>query len=331
MRTLGRKGAGPGEYSQANGLAFLPDGRLALWDPPTSRISIYDSAGGTTTWEPPVTGLWMNNALSPAAPHAFALRAPLRDTTAEGRERDVARREAYFLYDLAGTVSDTLVLPPDRDRGERLVAQSKTMMSVYGVPFVPGSASAMLADARLATAEGDVYRIELSGGPQPLRIEREVTAVPVQDGEASEQRARAEFNMRRVDPAWSWNGPAIPSIKPLLQQLFATHDGRLWVQVSAPGERIPEAERDEPAPAEPGAPPPPPAMTWREPAWYDVYERDGTLLGRVVLPPRSTLLGANGDLVWGVSRDELDVPYLTQWRLEPSMEPSMGVGPAVPR
>jgi len=36
------------------------------------------------------------------------------------------------------------------------------------------------------------------------------------------------------------------------------------------------------------------------------------------MPPRATWLGSRGDLVWGVVRDELDVPSIVQWRVTPA-------------
>ncbi len=319
VRSLGRKGAGPGEFTQANGIAFLDDGRLAFWDPPTSRITVYGMDGTNTSWTPPVTGMWMNNALLPAAGYAFSLQAPIRDSSIERANGLIVSRTGYFLYDTSGTVVDTIIIPLADREPARLVASSERMVSMSSVPFSPDQSVTVLSDGRHAIAFGDRYVVRVLGGPQPLRIEREAAALPVDADEGAEQRAQTEHGMRRVDPAWRWDGPGIPDSKPLITSLEASDDGRLWVRVSAPSERIPEDERAEPRPTDPDGPPPPPVTTWREPAWFDVYEGDGTLLGRVVMPPRSTLLGSRGDLVWGVTRDELDVPYLTQWRVTPSL------------
>ncbi len=321
VRTLGLKGAGPGEYTQANGISFLADGRLAFWDPPTSRITIYSMDGGNEAWTPPVTGMWMNNALMPADGHAFALEAPLRDTT-PSEERVRQSQTAYFLYNEAGEITDTIRIPLPDEEPARLVVATKQMVMMSSVPFAPDGSATVLSDGRYALAFGDRYAIRVLGGPQPLRIEREVSPVSVDPAEADEKRAQAEANMRRADPAWRWDGPGVSNVKPLITSLESSDDGRLWVRVSAPSERIPEAEREEPRPGPPDGPPPPPTTTWREPTAFDVYESDGTLLGRVVLPPRASWLGARGDLVWGVTRDELDVPYLTQWRVSPSWNPA---------
>src|SRR5690606_2309074 len=119
---------------------------------------------------------------------------------------------------------------------------------------------------------GGEYVIHITRGPQPLRIEREAAPVAALPEERDEQRTRTEFQMRTVVSDWRWEGPSIPEVKPLFTSLQASADGRLWVRLSAPGERIPEAERETVAPPPPGAAPRAPARQWREPAWYDVYE-----------------------------------------------------------
>ena len=58
---------------------------------------------------------------------------------------------------------------------------------------------------------------------------------------------------------------------------------------------------------------------WREPVRYDVFEPDGTYLG-VVAPPEDFTPYVNpvfdGDLVWGVTRDELGVERVVRYRIE---------------
>jgi hypothetical protein len=44
----------------------------------------------------------------------------------------------------------------------------------------------------------------------------------------------------------------------------------------------------------------------------------GTALARVVLPPRVSLLRASARELFGVWRDDDDVPHVTRWRLRPS-------------
>ncbi len=318
IRTLGRKGSGPGEYGSANGLAFLPDGRLAIWDSPTSRVTVFTPTGDVDReWRPPVMGWGVSNAVSTSRRYALAIRAGIRDSSSGSSTGPSPMRGAHFFYDTAGRIVDTVAEPARQKEPAMLVSQTNGGIAMYSVPYTPGRPGVMLTDDRLAIGEGDTYRIHVSGGSAPLRIEREAVAVAVRSEERDQQRAVVERAMMRNDPKWSWNGPQIPSVKPLVNTLLSGADGRLWVRVSAPGELIPEAERDEPRAAQPNEPAPI-VIAWREPTWYDVFETDGRFLGRIVMPARSTWLGARGNLVWGVTRDENDVPFVTQWRISPS-------------
>jgi hypothetical protein len=49
LRTIGRRGQGPGEYHSASGLAALRDGRLLLWDTGNWRINVYAANGDVLT------------------------------------------------------------------------------------------------------------------------------------------------------------------------------------------------------------------------------------------------------------------------------------------
>ena len=322
VRTIGRKGAGPGEYSQSNGLAYLNDGRLAFWDPSTARVTLYNADGSVESeWEPPVTGMWRSDALYPVNTHALAIESTIPQITPDGEPPPRGPRpSAYFLYDSAGSITDTLRIPLPAEEPATLTAENENMSMVMSVPFVPSAHSALLPDGRLATAFGRDYVIQLSNGDQPMRVERAAPTVPTTDGERTNARERTESQVQRVLPEWQWDGPSIPDVKPAIGSLRAMSDNRLWVLASAPGELIPENERDTPRPAAPGGPPPPAVDAWREPTWYDVFEPGGEYFARIVMPPRTRLLGARGDLAWGVVTDEDDVPFLVKWQITPAVE-----------
>jgi hypothetical protein len=117
--------------------------------------------------------------------------------------------------------------------------------------------------------------------------------------------------MRQTDPGWRWSGPSIPSAKAPFTSVRADADGRVWVRVAAEGVPVPVDERPEPRPDEAPGPEP-----WREPVVYDVFAPDGVLLGTVPMPRRFTWHGSRGDQVWGVTRDEFGVEYVTLATLE---------------
>ena len=63
--------------------------------------------------------------------------------------------------------------------------------------------------------------------------------------------------------------------------------------------------------------PAPIRLTTRDPAAYDVYAADGALLGRVKLPPRTSVFRVRGDFAWGISRNADDVEFATRFRVTP--------------
>ena len=117
-------------------------------------------------------------------------------------------------------------------------------------------------------------------------------------------------NMKQTQPGWSWNGPAIPDVKPIFRSITVASDDRIWVTMSQPAVRQPA---DTTAARAPDAPPP--LDEWIEPSVYDVYEPDGHWLARVTLPDRFRPMYMRGDHVWGVQRDELDVNYVVRLRM----------------
>lgn len=159
------------------------------------------------------------------------------------------------------------------------------------------------------------YVIHSTHNGKPLRIERDWTPVPVSSDERSQIRANFEFNMRRVDPAWTWKVANVPAEKPAMNSISVAQDGRIWVSVSVPSEKFtpdpPSALSQEPRA---------PQLTYRakERRW-DVFEPDGRYLGRIIAPRTFGLYVMKGNLVWGVMRDENDVPTVVKMRIEPGM------------
>jgi hypothetical protein len=83
----------------------------------------------------------------------------------------------------------------------------------------------------------------------------------------------------QVGPA----GARVPDVKPVWSGVFMGQDGRIWVQISLPSE-------------------PHEAVRWSDPVAYDVYEPDGTLLGRVHVRG-VRVIATRGDRVWAVHED----------------------------
>lgn len=312
VRNIGRKGGGPGEYDRVNGLAVATDGRVFLWDAGNARVTIFTAEG-----EPEATwrmqgGFFTSNAL--------ALDSAGRVHTRVGTfGPDVtAWRTIVVRYGAGGAPVDTLETPRFELPFNQIVARRERSTSSNNVPYTASTLWALDREGRFVYGRSDQYALyrERPDG-MVLRIEREAAPVAVSGAERSEREARATWQMRTTDPAWRWNGPPIPDVKPYFTNLRVVEDGRIWVQISQPGERNPDADTTETAPNRP------PPLLYREAQVWDVFAPDGYYLGQVELPIAFTLFAARGDHVWGVQRDEMDVQYVVRLRIEPSLA---GVG-----
>src|SRR5690606_6024915 len=202
---------------------------------------------------------------------------------------------------------------------EALPSQMLTVSSPNGssfatrnVPFTSNRAWTVFEGGCAFTTD-DRYRIVVERNGETMVIERDIQPVAVQSAERRNHEEVATFNMRDVNPGWSWNGPAIPDRKAFVKSLVPAPDGRLWVHTSAPGvvdSTLINEERTE----DEG-----PALIWTEPLTTDIFASDGRFEGRIVFPERtrSWLYSAYGDHVWGVQADEWGVEQLVRWRITP--------------
>jgi len=331
IATFGRKGGGPGEYADSDGgLVVLRDGRILLRDPGNARFTLYRPDGSLDSEWPGRGGFFTSTPpYVDTAGHVYnlvyeQLSGSERRSTDFWRTRLVRTRAD-------GALLDTLDLPEYDVERQVLAAERRSRdgvsRSVTNVPFTAVFHWTFSPLGRFVTGVGDRYAVDqhLPGG-RVLRIERRVEAVPVSADEKAAAEERVIAQMRRLDPAWRWNGPPMPDHKPFIAALIVGQDGRIWVRRSAPGEKIPDAELDEPRPATNGITIPP--VRYREPMSFDVFEPDGRYLG-AVSAPRGFMLNPipvlRGDRVWAVVHDDLGVNRIQRFRIVPE---GVGAGPA---
>jgi hypothetical protein len=127
--------------------------------------------------------------------------------------------------------------------------------------------------------------------------------------ERRQLRANMEAELRRVQPAWQWSGPDIPSEKPSYFDLRVGQDGRIWVALSVESESfVPDAPRN------PSAPQVPPVTFRAKERRWDVYEPGGKFLARIAGPRKFTAHVMRGNVVWGVLRDADDLPTVVRMK-----------------
>jgi hypothetical protein len=227
-------------------------------------------------------------------------------------------KEGMIRLDTLGGPRDTVEFPTWGAVPPVLTASSNDGGSrmTLGLPWLPGSRSALTRDGGIVSGYGADYVFYLlAPTARPVRVARAHTPVPVTDLEATERRAQITQRLRRVNAAWTWTGPGLPTQKPAFRDFLAGADGSIWVRISTPGEAIPAAELP---PIEPG-PDPSVRLTNRDPNVYDVYSAEGRPLGRVTLPPRTRLLRVSRAHAWGVQQDSLDVSYAVRFRISPTL------------
>lgn len=312
IRRIGREGGGPGEFKQDNGMIALADTGLAVLDYENARLSFFSAAGDfQTSWRVP-TGFFTTSGLVTDRSGSFFIRRPVT----EPREGEILGRMGLVRVLEDGTLRDSLA-PPDLDVPREVyvaVSPDGRGRSSTASGFAPNYYWAWHPDGYFVVGHGGKYEVILARTQgKPVAIRRSMTPVPVGDEERTLAQERITWSMRRTNPAWTWQGPAIPTTKAPLTQLLVSRDGRIWARVATPSERIPDAELD--PPRENGPPP----NRFRSPAVWEVFAPDGTFLGRIAFPPRTTLVEADGDMVWATTRDENDLPGVARYRIQPGL------------
>ena len=305
ITTLGREGEGPGEFGRAETIAVLPDGRLLVRDPGNMRVQVFDLASGGTEE-------WVYNS-----GNTYRAGAPLH-TDVRGRTflltSDQARDDIIIVLGSDGTHLDTL--PEPTTDYERVLVSAATedggASVTSAVPFTPRFFWTVHPSGHFLTGLSSDYRVDFEGDDGVLRIERAYDPVPVSGEERNYRRESLVRMIRFSVPDWTWDGPRIPDYKPIFDELLTGRNGRIWVRLTAVGQRVENENHD---PDNPFSEP----VTWRESTRYDVFEPDGTYLGVVVPPDEFSRYPDpvfDGDLVWAVTVDELGVERVVRYRIE---------------
>lgn len=346
VRSLGRRGGGPGEFERPMVVRVDRRGRTLVLDW-AGRMTVFGANGSPeSTWN--FTSFYPNYdfTVDTAGNSYVFARAPHPPGTPPARPGVFAgSRLAHVRYSPDGTPGDTLpeggfyLDPPGSSRITVAVApRIKDNFSPLGIalihPFgwtITGTTDRYSlvmtphSDDAASPQRSDVDQAEW----RVLRFERVVDPAPINEDEWNEWQAYLDARVQRAKEALE-RLPVVAAIgrpppqrayfpqapvKPYIHWPELGQDGRIWISRYAPSVKQPPS--DEPPPAAPPGVPPLPPLSWTEPYHYDVFEVDGTFVGTVVVPDRYTMLRMGTDVVWGRYRDELDVPYVFRAKLVP--------------
>jgi hypothetical protein len=283
IRSLGRKGQGPGEFESLYSLAWLGD-TLAVLDPRNARIQLLTIAG-----EP--AGLFRHQALS-GEPRVIRLYQTGDEEIAtigvKPRERTIERLIIRF-----GTAGprDTVPFPDNPFPADDPTAGGTSILcetpdgglTFFQVPYAPRHWAVPAPGGLTAVTWTADYRIALldAAGDTSRVIERQYDQIATSPVawklELGEYRT---FLEERPDARCRPADPDRPPFRPAIHLIFFDALGRLWVEVETPQGRA-----------------------------LDVYDAAGRLVGTLTAPPRveSVIPWADRDRLYTVTADELGV------------------------
>jgi hypothetical protein len=286
LGVVGRKGSGPGEMANANGLAVAPNGMVWVNDPSNARINIYDA-----------NGKFLRQITRSAGGYMYRWQGWFDRSTGELYEMSFGGVARLKKLNSAGDTTGSVDYPGCHDGQPNpgyYRAETKGQRSTNrGYPFTNGGGLAARGDKMFwcAAARGTrVALIRLGTHDTVARTAIDVPLMKVEPAErdnavAEAERAIAEYTVNNFDKS------KIPGSKPGIASLSVDDDGRLWVQHQS--------------------------RFGAKTTTLDVHDREGKHLGRLTIPARvSSHLPkvARGDRVWMAIVDDDDVPAVVQYR-----------------
>jgi 6-bladed beta-propeller len=255
LRSMGRRGGGPGEFRALYSLAWVGD-TLAALDPGNARITLLTRDGRPA-------GTWHTQALSGDARVVRLYPAGLRQFFALAvRPAAGGSERVYVRYGPAGP-SDTLPGPAfdPRSRASAVACHRPDGgISFFDVPFAPSALTTLAPDGDFVQVWLADYRIVFlhPGGDTARVVERGRVPVPITDEEWRTATASyEEFLGRNVGAGCEPRSLPRATAKPAVRHVLFDDERRLWVEATT-------------------------AAGWE----WDVFDPSGQLLGTMPAPSR---------------------------------------------
>jgi len=285
LKTIGRRGAGPGELGNAEGIVFASDGALWVRDAANGRFSRFDADGNVLdAWT--MTYCWSQGTW---APHVTPERLVDYDCQpgAGGEYRVVGYRTDRSGVDSLG-MQAACGTRADHDAAT-WITRSGGSTTYRPIPWaarpgriIDGTGATWCA---LSTGKYELFRVSASG--DTVRVTRDIAPPPV----TAAERDSAIQEIESRGPT-GVDFSRIPATKPAIDRLSVDDQNRLWVRRDRPEGGI----------------------------VFDIIKPDGAIEATVRLDGIRTRNWApfvvRGDIVLLVIVNEDDVPQLGRFRIE---------------
>lgn len=285
LRTIGRRGGGPGEFESLASIGWVGD-TLVTQDARNGRVGLLQATGewvGQIPWlaaSGPVVRVYT------ASPGEAYFLGPLPED-----KRGVHRFLGWIRLTGEGPV-DTLVIPRLDDPPPVALRCDYPNGGVgfFSIPFAPRLLSTPGPGGSIARSWSAEYRVVLTAGDDTLRvIERGIEPMPVTHVEYETGIARF-LEMRERYPGMRCEASSMErkEVKPAIADLWFDQEGRLVVE-----------------------------RYTAEGTAFDLYDYEGRIRGSVQAPSRDERVPPyfRGDRLYVVQRDSMGVQTVCGYRL----------------
>lgn len=313
LTQVGRQGSGPGEYRLPLALLPLAADTSLVFDAGNARylLILPDGTPGASFSLPSPSG-----EVSFQVPEAsdtlgrIYFGGSVSFSTTGGGRPIIPDSFPIYRYDRSTSSYDTVGFlsrpAPESDAGGGAIQLQGGSAQLMGVPrpqpFAPRDAWAVTADGRVGVARASTYRVEWWLDRATRRVGPSIAVRPIRVTDRDKEAFRAQGDGRvmiMATPGGSRQVPlprsedvTFPKTKPPFPRdaARAAPDGTLWVLRSRAA--------DDPV------------------ATYDVFDENGRLVRRVVLPRTTRLIAFGKDVVYLIRTDEDDLQWLQRYALD---------------
>jgi hypothetical protein len=291
LRSVGRKGEGPGEFQGLGVLVTWSGDSVAVYDWNLRRVSVFDSSGDfarSVTLQYPASvpfpvGRFADGAWLAQPGFTFAPGSPGTDIV-----RDTS---VLLVFDGQGVLQDSASRYVGPDFYVRSEGLSAFAMSL---PFSRSTEVAVWGDRYYAgyTERYEVTRFDARGVPD-LIIRALRPAAPLTEADVAAYKAERLADMdaqSRPQAERLYRDMPFPATMPAFNALQVDAEGNLWVLEVGP-------QGDE------------------QPRWT-VFDTTGRVLGTIGTPPAVSVREIGRDYLLGTWSDELEVQYVRLYRLD---------------